>query len=389
MQDYLFKIYYLIIGEYLPYHFTIYYLFINILMVLALFLMFKFKISINKNINIIMIIILLMTSLLSFIYQFFNEKIIFHGASFALSYFDIGFTKRILPGTVLDLLGFSIESRPIIQYLIYALSIITIIFFICKRSIKYFDFRTISLLTLLLFSPILKLLMVYDWNDIILIGIFLISLALIEKEKYILLSIITSVSILIHESTIVFFTPILGVFILYKNYENNKILVNNFKNTITFSILPLLTIFFVLAIGFEPKGQVISSFPEYDGVMTSTYEYTLNNEFLKVVKDGFYELDASSSLRIIQMLILSIIYILFLKDNKIHKTLFLLAPFVGSIIFFVAADWARFMYLMQFNMLIIILFLPMVKKNISYYMIDKYKFYYLGICLIAPITYFL
>lgn len=52
---------------------------------------------------------------------------------FILSYFDIGFTKRILPGTILDILGIKREFRLTIHIFLNALCMLTLLALFYRR----------------------------------------------------------------------------------------------------------------------------------------------------------------------------------------------------------------------------------------------------------------
>ena len=237
-------------------------------------------------------------------------------------------------------------------------------------------------LTLILISPAIQFFQYNFWTDVILIGLFIFALIGIEKNKIIISSFILCIAMLIHELSILLFAPILGSFVLYKSYyKNNKDIIKSIKDTIIFSILPLITIFLILTIGYEAKPEVMEQYGDTI-IGARIYSYSLQSEFLSTEQITF---TYGAIFKLIQVLILSAAYILFIKDNKLDKTLFVIAPFTAIFILLFAYDWGRFLALMEFNILITMLYLPMI-KNISFEKLEKYKYYYLFITLLAPIN---
>lgn len=191
----------------------------------------------------------------------------------------------------------------------------------------------------------LYLLLIAYSTDVILITLFAISIIWV-KRNFIVSSMLLCMAILIHEMAILFFAPILGCFVLYTT--------KSIRQTILFSIPPLLVISAVLIFGFSPKGDLINSI-DYDWINTGSprvFYYTLQSQpdiitqsINNIIPHLFYTMAG-------QTILLGAIYWLFLKSNNLHKTLFSLAPFVAIAIFPLALDWGRFMALIQLNILI-------------------------------------
>ncbi len=168
------------------------------------------------------------------------------------SYQDLGFVKRGLVGSIIYPFD-SVLTRDGLIFLSFVFAFTAISLFWYYFSIKTRSLPFSSVLSLgifFAFSPAFAAhigfdLGRYDWAGM---SIFIVSMILLEKRKYIVVSLLSCLGILIHEAYFVFFLPTLvaSVFV----FNNGDIFKDiPFRNLSRLLILPVCCVFLTFGFG--------------------------------------------------------------------------------------------------------------------------------------------
>ena len=273
-----------------------------------------------------------------------------------VNYFDLGFIKRGLIGSIYKVLHFSENLSPSFLVLtshIFFSILFSISFWIFSRScFKNWKLKEkIPFYTLFLLSPVLFLRLGYDIGRMDLIclvfSLFTIILTLDDYfsfiKKCIFISISISLQLLIHEAALLFYSPlILGLlFYKYPNERFQKIL----KILPIFS-LPLITGFLLLIFGrYEPGREELGI---YLTNISKELETSMNVELIHTLKDSFEHsidlLTLKSLLGGSYLITVYYLFILYLVFKFLNLPLYLkLSVFSPLILSFIARDDTRFL----------------------------------------------
>ncbi len=200
-----------------------------------------------------------------------------------VNYFDLGFIKRGLVGTIIKISNLSLYFSPAILVLIchvFFVVNLVIIFWIFTKDCfyKFKQKDKIFYYSMFLLSPVLFLRLGYDIGrmDLYLLFITLLTIISIKKnylsftKNSLLTSICISIQLLIHDASILFYSPLVFCFYYY-NYSNS---INiKLKNVLLIFCIPiflglLLLIFGKYELGAEQLENYLSNIsPELSGSM--------------------------------------------------------------------------------------------------------------------------
>ena len=273
-----------------------------------------------------------------------------------VNYFDLGFIKRGLIGSIYKILPLSDNFTPTLLVLtshLFFLVLFCISFWIFTRSC-FKDWKLkekIPFYTLFTLSPVLFLRLGYDIGrmDLICLVISLFTIILILSNSYsftkkcIFISISISVQLLIHEASLFFYSPLIIALLFYKypNIRYKKLL----KFLPIFS-LPLMTGFFLLIFGrYEPGREQLGI---YLTNISKELETSMNVELIHTLKDSFEHsiilLTPKSLLGGSYLITVYYCFILYLVFKFIKLPFYLkLSIFSPLILSFIARDDTRFL----------------------------------------------
>ena len=273
-----------------------------------------------------------------------------------VNYFDLGFIKRGLIGSIYKILPLSDNFTPTLLVLtshLFFLVLFCISFWIFTRSC-FKDWKLkekIPFYTLFTLSPVLFLRLGYDIGrmDLICLVISLFTIILILSNAYsftkkcIFISISISVQLLIHEASLFFYSPLIIALLFYKypNIRYKKLL----KFLPIFS-LPLMTGFFLLIFGrYEPGREQLGI---YLTNISKELETSMNVELIHTLKDSFehsiFLLTPKSLLGGSYLITIYYFFILYLVFRFLKLPLYLkLSIFSPLILSFIARDDTRFL----------------------------------------------
>ena len=272
-----------------------------------------------------------------------------------VNYFDLGFIKRGLVGTLIKLLNLPNYISPSI------LTLSSHIFFLLCFGLIFWSFVNSSFqnwkiqqkyffYTLFLLSPVLFIRLGYDIGrmDLICLVLSLITLIFIQFSsstyliKAVIISLSTSIQLLIHEASLLLFIPLLFTIYIYKhsNLDNFKL-----KKLIPIFFVPLLIGFILLKFGrYEMGSDELSSYllnisQELKTSMNMELTYTLKQNFYQ----GFNLLTFRSILGGSYLITTYYFFILFILFKFVRMPIFIkLSVFSPLLLSFIAMDHTRF-----------------------------------------------
>ena len=272
-----------------------------------------------------------------------------------VNYFDLGFIKRGLIGSIFKIFHLSDIFTPTVLVLtshLFFSILFSITFWIFTKScFKNWKLKEkIPFYTLFTLSPVLFFRLGYDIGRMDLIclvfSLFTIILTLNNSysftKKCIFISISISVQLLIHEASLFFYTPLIIGLLFYK-YPKIKY-KKLFKILPIFS-LPLITGFLLLVFGrYEPGREELGI---YLTNISRELETSMNVELIHTLKDSFDHsiilLTPKSLLGGSYLITVYYCFILYLVFKFLKLPLYLkLSIFCPLILSFIARDDTRF-----------------------------------------------
>ena len=272
-----------------------------------------------------------------------------------VNYFDLGFIKRGLIGSIFKILNLSDNLTPSVLVLtshVFFLILFSVSFWIFTREcFKNWKLNLkIPFYTLFTLSPVLFLRLGYDIGrmDLICLVFSLFTIILTLRDSYsftnkcIIISISISLQLLIHEASLFFYSPLVIGLLFYKypNIRFKKLL----KILPIFS-LPLITGFLILVFGrYEPGREELGI---YLTNISKELETSMNVELIHTLKDSFEHsivlLTPKSLLGGSYLITVYYFFILYLVFKFVKLPLYLkLSIFSPLILSFIARDDTRF-----------------------------------------------
>ena len=273
-----------------------------------------------------------------------------------VNYFDLGFIKRGLIGSLFKILRLSDNLNPsslvLTSHLFFSV-LFCITFWIFTRSC-FKDWKLkekIPFYTLFTLSPVLFFRLGYDIGRMDLIclvfSLFTIILTLSESysftKKCIFISLIISLQLLIHEASLFFYIPLIIGLLFYK-YPNIR--YKKISKILPIFLLPLITGFLLLVFGrYEPGREELGI---YLTNISKELETSMNVELIHTLKDSFEHsiilLTPKSLLGGSYLITIYYCFILYLVFKFVKLPLYLkLSIFSPLILSFIARDDTRFL----------------------------------------------
>lgn len=272
------------------------------------------------------------------------------------NYFDLGFIKRGLMGTIVKILhlpNFLSPSLLVLSlHIIFLISFSLIFWTLTKSCFKGWTIKDkIPFYTLFTLSPVLFLRLGFDIGRMDLICLVL-SIAIImillknsfsDFSKSIFITLSISIQLLIHEASLLYYTPLIVCLFVYK-YKNIKNI--KFVKVLSLSALPIFVFLNILIFGrYEPGLEQLNT---YFINISQELDTTMNVELIHTLKDSFEHALPLLTLKsffggsyLITIYYFFIIYLLF-RFTRIP--LFLkLSVFSPLLLSFIARDDTRFL----------------------------------------------
>ena len=182
---------------------------------------------------------------------------------YAINYFEFGFLKRALVGSIYHLFFDNIERSKVLFFIsiTFILFILTSIYYFYKIKLHN---HFIFILFLLSPGTLIQFIADFGRTDILLVTTFM--LAIISSKRKWLFFLINCIGILIHEIYILAYLP--AAFMYYLSLDSEKIWVKNVKNSIVLIFCSKLFYIFLATI------LVIIAFGNYHGDYNSFVELT-------------------------------------------------------------------------------------------------------------------
>ena len=272
-----------------------------------------------------------------------------------VNYFDLGFIKRGMVGTIVKLLDLPNYLSPSIltlsSHIFFLLCFGLIFWYLVQSSFQNWKIKEkFFFYTLFLLSPVLFIRLGYDIGrmDLICLVLSLLTLICIQRNSYsyntkaIILSFSTSIQLLIHEGSLLLFTPLLMTFYFYKSHDLNFL---KLKKIFPILCVPFLIGFFLLLFGRYEMG--VEELNSYLTNINSELDTSMNMELIYTLKENF---DLGFSLLTLKSLLggnffittyyFFILYILFkFVSIPFYIKLSVFSPLLLS---FIAMDHTRF-----------------------------------------------
>ena len=273
-----------------------------------------------------------------------------------VNYFDLGFIKRGLVGTIIKISNLSDYLSPsflvLFCHIFFVVNFSIIFWIFTKDCFKNFKIRDkIFYYSFFLLSPVLFLRLGYDIGrmDLYLLLISLTAIISIQKNYFsftknsLLTSIFISIQLLIHDASILFYSPLIFSFYLYKySYLINA----HFKKIFLIFLIPIfvgtsLLIFGKYELGAVQLEQYLSNIsPELSGSMrmelTNTFRENSQAGLNLLTLKGFL---GGNYLVTTYYAFLVIILIKFVKLSNFLK----LSVFTPLCVSFLAMDHTRYL----------------------------------------------
>ena len=339
-----------------------------------------FRIFFKRNFGISLLVFLSLLIILNNFFRFFQNKTLYQFLPW-LSNYQGGFTRRGLPGEIFfqihDLfnihLGWMVFLFVCFLYLIFYF---TFFYLIKKIQLE-------KLLILAIFSPIALYFPVLNskatgHKEIIFLCLLALFCCLVPKIKKnyenILMILITSLAVLSHDGLIFYLTYLVIPFVIFFKFENYKEL---FLDLLPITFITILLAFIIYIFkgteqhvnaicdsvklyvdpGCREAGQIafLKHSIEYNILSRGAAEIEGNlvfQEYFRIYGLGF----------IIGFFPLIILYgksklVLPIVSKKIHSQFILFFPLIMSApIYYMAADWGRYLYISYISSLIILIF---------------------------------
>jgi len=273
-----------------------------------------------------------------------------------VNYFDLGLIKRGFIGSIYKIFEFQELFSPSILVLLshlFFLIIFGFIFWIFAKSCfkDWNNKQKIPFYSLFTLSPVLFLRLGYDIGrmDLICLVLSLLTIIFTTNNSYsyfskaILISLSVSIQLLIHEGSLLLYSPLISCLYIYK-YK--IVIYSKFKKLLPLLLIPLLVGLTLLFFGrYEPGREALNLYlnninSELDSSMNVELIHTLKESFIH----GFSLLTLKSFFGGSYIITIYYFFILYLVFKFIRLPLYLkLSIFTPLLLSFIARDHTRFL----------------------------------------------
>ena len=301
-----------------------------------------------------------------------NFKVLYTHADWKLSqynvnYFDHGFIRRGLVGTILFPIMHNSINNPELQklFIFWKETLLFFIYgflfciFIIQKTSSQSNWLRFSLLSCLFLSPCGLIMAAYDFGryDHINFIILAIILYLIDKKNFKLISYLLAIAVLVHENSIFYIHPLVTTL----SFQNIRV---DFKNIfrLNFPSIIITSLVFIF-------GDKAVELPEQVSRGAMVWGEGLPFYFFKAFSEKGYDVIIFFA----YIFLISLILFSFYKKNKLNIDLKIVSCFFPLILLTIASDWGRWVHYIFINFMIIICYKISTSRKIE---LDK-SFYIL------------
>jgi hypothetical protein len=275
-----------------------------------------------------------------------------------INYFEFGFIRRAFIGTLISFINNSFYKE--LFFIIFNLFIIILTFYIIFRKFFEIDksfYKFIFIVFAL--SPLGAMQIGYTFGRFEHINFFLIiaGIKLIDKNKYYLSSLIITCGLLIHEAFFIYGVPLI---LIYSIEKFKKIDIKK----ISILFIPVISFAIYLAFyGNSEKAALLSALGANRGLV------------------DIRQFEITDSVLFLYLYLIIINHIYILKNLKLKITYFDFAPYLTLSLFILGLDYARWIGIL-FYLIIISIYIKV--KDIKKQSVYKFELRFTSICLAFP-----
>ncbi len=306
--------------------------------------------------------------------------------SYTLTYYainyDNGLISRGLIGEIFLLLGLTTKTEVVIANIFIIFSLMFFISYVLNMLVKKYN-NYFILIALLFIINTGSFTFMYSYLELGRLDIYIyilgiLSLLCINKKKLFLIPIFSIIGMLIHESYLIWLSPMICMVLLYE-YSNTK--EKNYLKTFIINIIVLLSMFIVVRfIIFTPNFNSSNEFINYLNIKSSLdIDPAVINDYYYSTSQGNRELikTYTAEQNILDYIIAIVGYILiiiiglktcFIKlykksKNKLIFILMMLSTVSPSILFFILCDYGRWYMFLINTFLLLMMYLFFANKD--------------------------
>lgn len=287
-------------------------------------------------------------------------------AQYNVNYFDHGFVRRGLVGTLLFPFMSNNTSQPEIQkiFIFWKETILFLTYssifcyFIYIKTAKVSSFIRYSLISCLILSPLGLIEAAYDFGRYDHINFILLSLSLffLQKNKLNIVSLLLALSVLVHENSIFYIHPLVA-----------GISVSSLRNEY-FKVIKILFPSFIVAIliyFFGDKPILLPDSLSFGAVLDGASIWGIGTELY--LPRAWNETNPRNILIFSSytLMALSLLY-QFYRRNRLNIDLKFLSCLTPLVLFVIASDYGRWVHFIFINVLIVICYKIEQLRNFSF-----------------------
>ena len=275
-----------------------------------------------------------------------------------INYFEFGFIRRAFIGTLISFINNSFYKE--LFFIIFNLFIIILTFYIIFRKFFEIDnsfYKFIFIVFTL--SPLGAMQIGYTFGRFEHVNFFLIlaCITLIDKRKYYLSSFLITCGLLIHEAFLIYGIPLIFIYSIekFKKIDIKKISI---------LFIPVISIaLYLVFFGNSEKAALLSALGANRGLV------------------DIRQFEISDSVLFLYLYLIIFNHIYVLKKLKLQITLFDVAPYLSLSLFILGLDYARWIGIL-FYLVIISIYIRV--KDIKKRSVYKFEFTFSSFCLAFP-----
>ncbi len=273
-----------------------------------------------------------------------------------VNYFDLGFIKRGLVGTIIKITNLPLYLSPstlVLSFHIFFVILLGVIFWIlAKRSFSNYKFKDkVFYYSMFLLSPVLFLRIGYDIGrmDLFLLIITLFAIISIQNKystflgNSLFISICISTQLLIHDASLLFYTPLIVCFYFY---EYSNLISQKFKTVIIIFSIPILIGALLLNFGKYELGpiQLEQYLQNISTELSGSMQMELTNTFKQNATAGLGLLTFKGFLGGNYLITIYYAFLLFILFRFVKLANYLkLSVFSPLLVSFIAMDHTRYL----------------------------------------------
>lgn len=287
-------------------------------------------------------------------------------AQYNVNYFDHGFIRRGFVGTILFPFMSNSTNQPEVQkiFIFWKETILFVIYssifcyFIYIKTSKVSTFIRLSLISCLILSPLGLIEAAYDFGRYDHINFILLALSLffLQKNKYILVSFLLALCVLIHENSIFYIHPLV-----------TAISVRNLRNDYFKAIKILLPSFIIsiLIYFFGDKPVLLPEALSFGSILDGASIWGIGTELY--LHRAWSETNPLNIFIFLSYTLMSFSLLFqFYRSNRLNIDLNFLSCLTPLMLFIIASDYGRWVHYIFINVLIVICYKLNHLRKISF-----------------------